>query len=156
MEIDPSENDVEFTVAPYQFEPILVATDAESEDITTSEEESESDSAAGNEAHVRQVDQWCDCGHCEQMPTDLECRCCCSFNLCQYKMEQDNIKCITEHEGFQVNCLNRHVLELSFYEYLDNYGPIGDEEPGHENWSRRSAVSMTTCLDKFSLYSRNI
>ncbi|XP_033729534.1 P2X purinoceptor 7-like [Pecten maximus] len=131
METDPSENDIEFTVAPYQFEPISVSTGAESEDIT-SEEENESDSADSNEVQDLHVDQWCDCGHCGQMPTNLECRCCCSFNLCQEKMEQGNLTCITEHEAFQVNCLNRHVLELAFYEHLDNNGPIGDEEPVHE------------------------
>ena len=34
--------------------------------------------------------------------------------------------------NFVANCTNQWVLELSFYEYLPNNGPIGDEEPSHK------------------------
>ena len=66
------------------------------------------------------------------MPTQMESRCCKDFTLCMEKIADTDLTCITQHEGFQVNCLNRHVLELAFYEYLDFNGPIGDEEPIHE------------------------
>lgn len=74
----------------------------------------------------------CTCNNCVAMPTATERRCCQSFAVCQPKLDEATITCITMHEAFQVNCLNHHVLELSFYEYLDYNGPIGGEEPVHE------------------------
>ncbi|KAH3729682.1 hypothetical protein DPMN_055660 [Dreissena polymorpha] len=48
------------------------------------------------------------------------------------RMDEGGVKCITEHTGFKANCLHPDVIEVSFYEFLDVNGPIGDEEPIHE------------------------
>ena len=45
------------------------------------------------------------------------------------KVEEGGHSCIIEHDGFQGNCLNLHVLEASFWEFLHENGPIGDDEP---------------------------
>lgn len=39
---------------------------------------------------------------CEQMPTDVGNRRCCSFNMCHNKMQQDNIKCINVSHNMKV------------------------------------------------------
>jgi hypothetical protein len=72
----------------------------------------------------------CSCGKCTGMPSILESRCCHSISLCDEKRCEH--QCVTLHGGFIVNCLTTHVLELAFYDYLDNYGPVGDEEPINE------------------------
>ncbi|KAH3729247.1 hypothetical protein DPMN_055214 [Dreissena polymorpha] len=48
------------------------------------------------------------------------------------RMAEEGVKCITEHTGFKANCLHPDVIEVSFNEFLDVNGPIGDEEPLHE------------------------
>ena len=40
-----------------------------------------------------------------------------------------DISCITEHDILVANCLNRHVLHISMLEYLENVGPLDDNEP---------------------------
>jgi hypothetical protein len=46
--------------------------------------------------------------------------------------KMDVFSYITQHPGFIAKCLNRGVTEVSFYEFLQRNGPIGDEEPIHE------------------------
>ncbi|KAJ8314711.1 hypothetical protein KUTeg_006861 [Tegillarca granosa] len=38
------------------------------------------------------------------------------------EMNDGNAKCMIHHEGFIANCLNRHVLKASFYEYIEYNG----------------------------------
>lgn len=65
------------------------------------------------------------------MPTLLESKCCQETNIVDGKIEEAGIQCITHHEGFEPNCLNIHVLETSFYEYLENNGPLEEHELIH-------------------------
>jgi hypothetical protein len=64
------------------------------------------------------------------MPTGIESKCCMEFGELSEKL--DGFCCITQHPGFVGNCLNRDVIEVSFYEFLQQNGPVGDEEPIHE------------------------
>jgi len=57
------------------------------------------------------------------MSTRRESKCCRDTNIVDSKIEEAELDCITEHEGFQVNCLNPYVLETSYYEYLQENGP---------------------------------
>ncbi|XP_045179120.1 uncharacterized protein LOC123538801 [Mercenaria mercenaria] len=66
------------------------------------------------------------------MQTGIECKCCHEFPDLAEKL--DGFTCITQHPGFVGNCLNRDVVEVSFYEFLQRNGPIGDEEPVHETY----------------------
>jgi len=67
------------------------------------------------------------------MPTQRENNCCKSTNIVDSKIEEADLNCITEHEGFIANCLNRYVLETSFYEFRQENGPLDEqEEPIHE------------------------
>lgn len=66
------------------------------------------------------------------MPTRRECKCCRNTNVVDSKVEEADLKCITEHEGFQVNCLNQYVLETTYYEYVQDNGPLEDNAMIHE------------------------
>ena len=63
------------------------------------------------------------------MKTGRESLCCLGIGLMARKVEEGGHSCIIEHDGFQGNCLNPHVLEASFWEILHENGPIGDDEP---------------------------
>lgn len=64
------------------------------------------------------------------MPTLQESKCCHNTNIVDSKMESEQLHCITEHEGFIGNCVNIHVLETSYYEFIQSEGL--HEEPIHE------------------------
>ncbi|KAK3099671.1 hypothetical protein FSP39_007817 [Pinctada imbricata] len=66
------------------------------------------------------------------MQTAKECKCCRDTNIVDGKIEEAGITCITEHESFQVNCLNHHVLELSYYEYVEYNGPLEPDQMIHK------------------------
>ena len=66
------------------------------------------------------------------MPSIEESRCCREVGVINNLVEELDLSCVTEHPGYTGNCLNRYVIETSFYEYLDHYGHVGDDEPIHE------------------------
>ena len=66
------------------------------------------------------------------MPTEQEYVCCQELHSFAYRLEEVNKPCITAHEGFIANCTNRRVLETSFWEFNQTYGPVYDLEPRHE------------------------
>lgn len=75
---------------------------------------------------------WCSCENCTIMPTARECKCCNFYTAIVFRLEEASVKCITQHEGFVANCLNRLVLETSFYEYLHENGPLDENELIHK------------------------
>jgi hypothetical protein len=66
------------------------------------------------------------------MDTAEECICCQATSAVSINMEDSDISRITEHDIFVANCLNRHVLHISMLEYLENVGPLDDNEPINE------------------------
>uniref|UniRef100_K1R0E8 Uncharacterized protein n=1 Tax=Magallana gigas TaxID=29159 RepID=K1R0E8_MAGGI len=69
------------------------------------------------------------------MDTAREWRCCLEVPEVARKFHQEKLNSIADHESFKVNCLNHHVLQLSYFEYIQDNGPLGDEgdeEPIHE------------------------
>ena len=55
---------------------------------------------------------------CVVMPTPFECICCHEIRTIADKTgtsESSSIQCITEHEGFEVVCLNVWVLQTSYF-----------------------------------------
>ncbi|XP_052238339.1 P2X purinoceptor 7-like [Dreissena polymorpha] len=114
-------------IRPYMFEPR-----AESQEtyIPSESDEGNFEEANSDGSYIGNVDDWCECECCVNMPTAHERRCCQSTNIVDGKAEAEGVPWITLHEGFQVNCLNIHVLETSFYEFIHDYGPR--EEQVHE------------------------
>ena len=74
----------------------------------------------------------CHCGHCEPMPTYTECICCCELEQMVGKMEETGASYITEHEGFDVVCLNRWVLQTAYFQYRQQYGNHHEDTPIHK------------------------
>lgn len=66
------------------------------------------------------------------MATQQECICCQEIAAISAEVEAGGHQCITESLIFTDNCLNRHVLQISMYEYLQNVGPIDDNQPSHQ------------------------
>lgn len=57
--------------------------------------------------------------------------CCHSYPLMTQRLQGD-MKCITETRGFDGNCLNADVLEVSAYDFVAMEGRLGDDEPENE------------------------
>jgi hypothetical protein len=74
----------------------------------------------------------CECGQCEVGKTAAECQCCAETTRIQDIVEEEVIECITEHQVFIDNCLNINVLHVCMYEYLQNDGPLDDNQVSHE------------------------
>ncbi|CAG2195448.1 unnamed protein product [Mytilus edulis] len=125
-------NSQSLDIRPYQFEPLLVENNQE-EDINSSSEESDIDDLSSNVDRLVNTN-WCDCGNCNSMTTADECVCCSDISAVSYLMQPDDLNCITEHEVFIANCLNRHVLQVSMYAYMEHVGPFDDNEPINEKY----------------------
>ncbi|XP_050399978.2 P2X purinoceptor 7-like [Patella vulgata] len=121
--------ELEFFVQPYQFEPPARRDQFNNNDSSENDSSSSSD-ASEAEGQLHDVTYWCSCGHCLQMQVPRDRKCCKDCLQCVEKMGQRS--CICQHEGFLAKCLNPHVLEVSFYEYIEQQGPVGDDEPIHE------------------------
>ena len=66
------------------------------------------------------------------MPEEVERRCCQDYSQIRKRLEDDlesdAMECITQHEGFAGNCMNKYVLETSLYEFKGRNGPFGNEK----------------------------
>ncbi|XP_069115677.1 P2X purinoceptor 7-like [Argopecten irradians] len=137
METDDNEipdvNNV-FKIEPYQFEPLRAEKSCDDRQNSDSEDSDIDDEEAIQVEQRLHNTAWCECGNCSSMTTMEECVCCAEIDLVHYKTEtaDQEIHCIIEHESFIANCLNRHVLHVSMYEYLENVGPFDDNDPIHE------------------------
>ena len=74
----------------------------------------------------------CDCGNCQIMSSMEECICCQEIPAVRENAEMSGVNCITDSQIFKDNCLNRNVLQVSMYEYIENVGPIDDNQAAHE------------------------
>ena len=73
----------------------------------------ESEEEQGNSSRMENL-HWCTCGECFLMPSLIESKCCreCA-NLLEDKL--DNVKCIIQHEDFDVLC--KTVPNTAFIQY---------------------------------------
>ncbi|VDI42281.1 Hypothetical predicted protein [Mytilus galloprovincialis] len=126
------------SVHSYQYEPTVLTGSVISESESDTDSDSKLDASddgmplPGLETEVDDLSLWCSCSRCSPMPTKRECKCCRNTNVVDSKVEEADLKCITEHEGFQVNFLNQYVLETTYYEYVQDNGPLEDNAMIHE------------------------
>ena len=73
----------------------------------------------------------CQCNNCINMPTVIEAKCCQTTNVVDGKIEETST-CIPEHEGFISNCLNIHVMEVAYYDYVLTSGPLEEYQLIHQ------------------------
>ena len=57
------------------------------------------------------------------MPTGEECICCYEIARVVDKLEEIGAPCITEHEEFNVVCLNMWTLQTAYYQYKQHRKP---------------------------------
>lgn len=76
----------------------------------------------------------CQCTNCSQLEGEAQSLCCHHYVAMRLRMNKGNTTytCITEHPGFQSNCLDIYVLEASYYEFCQMGGEPGDDEPLNE------------------------
>ena len=74
----------------------------------------------------------CSCGNCIAMPTSVESVCCREVSKVEEYMDEAKVECMTVHEGFIGACLNRYVVEMSLYAYVQDVSPVDDNEPLHK------------------------
>ncbi|XP_046555834.1 uncharacterized protein LOC124265086 [Haliotis rubra] len=118
-------------VRPYQYEPNLHharETSSEDEGEESSETEAPLDVNIGRLGNT----DWCDCGECIPMPTGLESKCCQEIQQTEHLCEEAAVEWITEHSYFVDNCLKRGVVWVSLLEFVQQDGPLDDNEPVHE------------------------
>ncbi|XP_070182410.1 uncharacterized protein [Littorina saxatilis] len=98
----------------YQFEP------------RKKDEERRPQDAAPNRASRISNTDWCQCGHCCQMPTSVECVCCHDVRQIKQKVDglEEQVGCITAHPGFSTVCLDIYCLETAYYAYKQDYGRL--------------------------------
>lgn len=124
-------------IQPYMYEP-MTSQNQTNDDIYLEPSDSDEDEEELPQTPSQHLEpseplgDWCSCGNCIHMETPRENKCCRHTNIVDGKLEEDGLQCITDHEGFIVNCLNRHVLETSYYEYLQENGPLEENEQIHE------------------------
>ncbi|KAI8490854.1 hypothetical protein Bbelb_312730 [Branchiostoma belcheri] len=133
-------------IVPYRFEPYLDEQQAEPEDsdeeLQGREEDARGDADDNRDDNAipmgvqrRNNTNWCTCGQCEVMNSEVESVCCREqARVSETRAQVQGIECITEHIGFQPVCLNEYVLLTAHYQYQDQYGQaLGNE------WKRYSA-----------------
>ncbi|XP_071114721.1 uncharacterized protein [Haliotis cracherodii] len=115
-------------VRPYQYEPILHLA------RETSSEEDSSGTEAPGDVNIERLGNtdWCDYGQCITMPTGLESKCCQEIQQTEHMCDEAGVQCITEHDFFIDNCLRRGVVWVSLLEFVQQDGPLDDNEPVHE------------------------
>ncbi|KAG1683765.1 hypothetical protein GQR58_009764 [Nymphon striatum] len=65
------------------------------------------------------------------MPTSKESKCCTEIIAVKTMADELHLQCVTRHPGFKGNFLNPYVIQISFYEFLDGYDHVGDDEQIH-------------------------
>ncbi|KAG1683762.1 hypothetical protein GQR58_009764 [Nymphon striatum] len=80
---------------------------------------------------IKNMSAKCLCGECVPMPTSKESKCCTEIIAVKTMADELHLQCVTRHPGFKGNFLNPYVIQISFYEFLDGYDHVGDDEQIH-------------------------
>ena len=66
------------------------------------------------------------------MPTELESVYSTEMCAVTNKAEEAEVRCIIQHDGFEPNFINHHVVELAVFEYNNIVGPLDDNDEIHK------------------------
>ncbi|CAG2215734.1 unnamed protein product [Mytilus edulis] len=93
-------------LVPYNFEP----------EYSVEEMNTNSVAEPTSQQAFPTLEEWCDCGNCQQMPSPEECVCCRHAEFVYPNLEDH--QCITQIESFDNLILNPDVLALSFIQMM--------------------------------------
>ncbi|XP_074544533.1 P2X purinoceptor 7 [Halichoeres trimaculatus] len=101
-------------IQPYLFEPSEPETDSESDTDKAQPRSSQSPT------------EWCTCGECRAMPTEVENVCCKELNAVQNRCRElpEEPRCMTLHPGLEPVCLNIYSLQNALNIYQADHGPL--------------------------------
>ena len=96
---------------PYNYEP---SCQPRKDFISNSENDEDSDvsSDSNQEVSGKGNTNWCACGHCRALETEIESICCRDTNKVPDNYF-DGRKCITESEGFKMVCFSKSLLDTA-------------------------------------------
>lgn len=103
---DSSTFDAINQVTGYKYDPRMT------QDEKNKREALEKDQQALIESRSKPVDQWCKCDNCFALLNPVENVCCHDDESCNERLNE-NVTCITMHDGFQATAMNEHVLSMS-------------------------------------------
>lgn len=113
-------------IAPYLFEPVYDDDDDIPQNVLDQLVDAENNAELDREQRLHGT-EWCSCGNCINSAVFEENACCCEKEEMVSVMHEynsdfgGNIKCITEHPGFQSQCLDIWVLRSSYSHYKQQY-----------------------------------
>ncbi|XP_031176377.1 P2X purinoceptor 7-like [Sander lucioperca] len=101
---------------PYQLEP----------ECSSSEDSGEEDQFISFGRGQQDVSEWCTCGHCERMPSEVENVCCREIPQVRRRCDElpDPPQCMVDHPGLEPVCLNPYSLQNALNIYRADYGPL--------------------------------
>ncbi|XP_034084673.1 P2X purinoceptor 7 [Gymnodraco acuticeps] len=124
------------SVQPYMYEP---------ESDPESEKDRDGPDPPSQTRLEQAVSEWCTCGNCAVMPTEVENVCCREIRKVVTRMKQvpEPIVCMVDHPGLEPNCLNPYTLQNLHNIYRFDYGPLRrrTEEERFQHLAYRSFVS---------------
>ncbi|XP_030296359.1 P2X purinoceptor 7-like [Sparus aurata] len=100
-------------VQPFQFEPEL-------------DPEGEAPEETQTLRLQQDVSEWCSCGNCATMPTEVENVCCLEIPQVTRRLQEvdEEVSCMTDHPGLEPVCLNVYSLQNACQIYRADYGPL--------------------------------
>ncbi|KAM4566075.1 P2X purinoceptor 7-like [Odontesthes bonariensis] len=100
-------------VQAFQFDP---ESDPDGEEVEEVE----------NQRLQQDVSEWCHCGKCATMPTEVENICCLEIPQVTTRLREveEQLPCMVDHPGLEPVCLNVYSLQNASQIYRADYGPL--------------------------------
>ncbi|XP_074654381.1 P2X purinoceptor 7-like [Tubulanus polymorphus] len=136
FEWQETSDEEELMIGPYLYEP--EAEPKRNGDGPRPEAEGDDDEGRINRLELDNLNQWCQCGHCQILETEQECVCCMEIDVVKRRLEwvweesgQNEETCMTDTAAFASICLNPWVLQLMWTEFQRQYGRKSFEGPAN-------------------------